>query len=606
MSNKKTTKAPKVVQLTKELNWYGFKQWFPSHSKNQLEIELTLFGRRNGSLVFPTGKKSKDGLPRWKHAKNCIDIIWNYQGSRTPFAWHPDAIRMLKALCRHKRLAIAGAGSTGKSDCLAVWALIKWLSKPFKNIVLVNTTTLKDAQLRIWGKIVRYYNNMIAPPPGKLVASAYAIKSVNHKTQEVSEEFGIRLFAGEQSKAAESSRAIRGVKHGEGGELVVILDEMPELSNSIMATFDENLTQNPNHSIIGLGNPNSPYDTFGQFCEPKEGGWKMYSDTWNEWQGVGGYVIRLNAEESPNILEGRTVYPFLMTQEMLMEKRERLGEKSKAYYRGVLGAFLLEADDETIYSPAELLRVPEDCTWLGEKEKVAGFDNAFTAGGDRSVLYIGEIGVCTDGKRRLKFLRYYLINEDVKITTIDRTTQIIKELRRLCEKEGVKPRNLAVDSTAGGGKTLCDAIWSQWSNEILRVDFGGKASDRPVSAADREKSSVRYANRVSELWGCGKELIRCDNLRNFGKDLSEELVARRYKDNKAADGGSRIKVESKTEMKKRTTKSPDVADAAFILLDLCRERHKLSGDDKPGNYAKNRKSPMQKRFMALSNIYAAA
>lgn len=162
-----------------------------------------------------------------------------------------------------------------------------------------------------------------------------------------------------------------------------------------------------------------------------------------------------------------------------------------------------------------------------------------------------------------------------------------------------------MDATAGGGKTFADAVWSQWSNEILRVDFGGRASDRPVSAADREKSSVRYANRVSELWGCGKELIRCDNLRGIGKELAEEMVARRYKDNKAADGGSRIKVESKVEMKKRIMKSPDIADAAFCLVELCRERHKLSGDDKPGNYTKGSKSPMKKRFDRLASLYAA-
>jgi len=606
MASKKTGKAPKVVQLTKELNWYGFKSAVNGKVVNQLEVELGLFCLKRGSLIKRDGTKNKDGIARWKHAKNAIDIIWNYQGSKTPFAWHPDALRMIKALCKHKRLAISGAGSTGKSDMLAVWALIKWLSKPYKNIVLVNTTTLKDAQLRIWGKIVRYYSNMIVPPPGKLVASAYAIKSVHPKTQEVSEEFGIRLFAGEQSKAAESSRAIRGVKHSDGGEPVVILDEMPELSNAIMATFDENLTQNPNHSIVGLGNPNSPYDTFGQFCEPKEGGWKTYSEEWKEWQGVGGYVIRLNAEESLNILEGRTVYGFLMTQEMLMEKRERLGEKSRAYYRGVLGAFLLEADDETIYSPAELMRIPDECVWANEKEKCGGFDNAFTAGGDRSILYVGEIGICTDGKRRLKFTKFYSINEDAKNTTVDRTTQIIKELRRICEKEGIKPKNLSADATAGGGKTFCDAMWSQWSNEVLRVDFGGKASDRPVSSADREKSSVRYANRVSELWANGKELIRCDNIRGIGKELAEEMVARRYKDNKALDGGSRIKVESKIEMKRRTMKSPDIADAAFCLVELCRERHKLSGDDKPGNYSKTGKTPMKKRFSALSSIYNAA
>ena len=44
------------------------------------------------------------------------------------------------------------------------------------------------------------------------------------------------------------------------------------------------------------------------------------------------------------------------------------------------------------------------------------------------------------------------------------------------------------------------------------------------------------------------------------------MTSRRYKDNKAQDGGSRIKVESKVDMKKRIGRSPDVADSAFVLL----------------------------------------
>lgn len=603
MPAKAPPKKVTVVRLTEgHLNYYGLKTPTTKFN-NQLEIELALFQRASGSKLLWDGSKNERGLPRWKHFVNAVNLVWNFQGSQCQFAWHPDAIRMVKALCRYKRLGISGAGSTGKSDCLAVWAIIKWLCNPFKTIVLLNTTTLKDSQLRIWGKCVRYFNGMIAPPPGKLIASAYAIKAMNPKTNQVSEEFGIRLFAGEQAKAAESCKAIRGVKHGEKGELVVILDEMPELSEAIMATFDENLTQNPNTSIIGLGNPDGPFNTFGKFCEPKEGGWDAYREDWDEWEGKGGHIIRLNAEKSPNILEGRTIYPFLMTLEMMMEKRERLGVTSRAYYRGVLGAFLLDGDDENIYNPAEILKVPRDCVWNGSNTKVAGFDLAFTHGGDRSVLTIGKIGVCTDGKRRLQFTKHYFINDDTNNKTVDRTTQIIKKLRKICEDEGVTPENLSVDASAGGGKTFCDALWSQWSSKPLRVDFGGKASDRPVSSADREKSSVRFANRVSELWASGKEMIRCDQLRNITREMAREMVARRFKDSKAMDGGSRIRVESKIEMKRRTGESPDIFDSAACLLELCRDRHKLSGIDKPGDYSSRGQSPMQRRFAALSSIY---
>lgn len=390
----------------------------------------------------------------------------------------------------------------------------------------------------------------------------------------------------------------------------MILDECAELSWSIVNTFEENLTQNPNIQLIALANANSPFDTFGRLCEPKtvdpdESGWKYYDPAWDEWDGKGAYVRRINIESSPNITEGRVLYPFLMTREMLDEKREKLGLNSRSYWRGVLGAFLLDGDDETIYSPGEILRVPKDCKWQGVPTKVAGLDISHTVGGDKTVLTIGQIGICTDGKKRLQFLKHIYLQEDVRQKNVDRTTQIITELKKICAEEGIAPENLATDSSAGGGKTFADALWSQWSNAFLRVDFGGKASDRPVSAADREKSSVRFANRVSELWAVGKELIRCDQLRNITKEMADDMTSRRYKDNKAADGGSRIKVESKVEMKQRINRSPDVFDSGAVLIELCRTRHGLASIDKPGNSKPGVKSPLKRRFDALASLFAA-
>jgi len=300
---------------------------------------------------------------------------------------------------------------------------------------------------------------------------------------------------------------------------------------------------------------------------------------------------------------GRTIYSFLMTREALKDKRERLGMNSRAYWRGVLGAFLLDGDDETIYSPGELLRVPADCVWQGVPTKVAGFDISHTTGGDKSVLTIGSIGLCVDGKKRLRFEKHIELDEDVTRKDVDRTTQMVEKLKEICQREGVTIENVAMDSSAGGGKTFADAIWSKWSNRFLRVDFGGKPSDRPVSAADREKSSVRFSNRVSELWTIGKELIRCDQLRNITKEMAEDMVSRKYKDNKAQDGGSKIKVESKVDMKKRIGRSPDVFDSAAILIELCRERHGLSSIDKPGNFSSRVLNPLRKKFTDLASLY---
>jgi hypothetical protein len=97
----------------------------------------------------------------------------------------------------------------------------------------------------------------------------------------------------------------------------------------------------------------------------------------------------------------------------------------------------------------------------------------------------------------------------------------------------------------------------------------------PVSATDNTPSSDRYVNRVSELWFGSKELIRNGQLRGIDRELAREMCARKYSCQKGV--GLRMLVESKVDMKARVGASPDIADAAAILVELCRQRFGFGG-----------------------------
>ena len=112
---------------------------------------------------------------------------------------------------------------------------------------------------------------------------------------------------------------------------------------------------------------------------------------------------------------------------------------------------------------------------------------------------------------------------------------------------------------------------------MLAVNFAGKASDRPVSATDRTPGCDRYANRMSEIWYQGQELLRSHQLRGISTDLAREMVGRRYE---TRGTNVKIKVESKIDFKARVGRSPDIADAAFIVIDLCRSRHGFMGGER--------------------------
>jgi len=199
--------------------------------------------------------------------------------------------------------------------------------------------------------------------------------------------------------------------------------------------------------------------------------------------------------------------------------------------------------------------------------RVAGFDPAFTNGGDRSVLYVGSYGKSRDGTTVVSFDKAHLLREDSTKANEPRNFQIARMVKEICEKEGVRPEHLAVDAT-GAGDPFCDILSELWSSRVFRVKFGEKPTNLPTSAVSPVMANEKFSNRVTELWYVGVEFLRSYQLKGISPDLARELTARKY----STLAGGKLVVEPKKDMKARMGKSPDLADAAFLLLDVCRQR----------------------------------
>ena len=158
----------------------------------------------------------------------------------------------------------------------------------------------------------------------------------------------------------------------------------------------------------------------------------------------------------------------------------------------------------------------------------------------------------------LQFEKFYQIHENAADKLNPRTDQICAEVKKILDQEGVGYANVAVDNTGGAGTV--DRLTQFMSRDLMRINFGGKATDRPVSSNDRTPSHKKYKNRVSELWGVGIEYFRGGQLAGFRKDpdLCTEMKARRYNMVKGADG-ERMEVEPKPKMKLRIGRSPDLS-----------------------------------------------
>lgn len=532
-------------------------------------------------IAFREGeKKLPNTLGRIAHFKAAVDILWGPQNKKKRFIWHPWADQMLEAACaeldREKSfLAIAGAASSGKTEFMAVWGILCFMCHPEKTMVLVTSTSLKDSRRRIWGAIRDYWQAIQGRPPGKLLDSQGLIRydMGGGKQNSASERCGIALIAAEKSKEKEAVGKLIGFKNE---RVFLLADELPELSESIVGAAYSNLALNPRFQMIGLGNPASYYDAFGVFAKPKAG-WASINAGSLEWETERGRCLRFDGELSPNVLAGKTIYPWLLTKEFLEEQKAALGENSASYWRMIRGFWSPTGAADGVYSEADIIKFKADApvVWLKPPTVIAALDPAFTNGGDRSALYFGKYGDSSDGLKVLCFDKVMFLNDDVTDKETPRTFQIVKQFKDACIAAGVDPENACFDTT-GAGRPFGDIVAREWSPKVNRIDFSGAASELPASVSDDTPANERYANRVTEIWFGAKELMRTGQIKGITQSLAKELCARTYITTKGST--MRLKVEPKPDMKMRIGKSPDEADAALMLVALARERFGFGAD----------------------------
>lgn len=508
----------------------------------------------------------------------CADLLWNHDDlPEKMFERHPWAERIIRECIREKYLSIGGSASSGKSHAMAGYGILRWLAQPRDTLVIFTSTTLSEARKRVWGSVIKLLSVIDGAPINvrDSIGQANYVDS-NGKTFDTA---GLVLLAAEKKRTKEATGKFIGLKQK---TVILMGDELTELSPSITTSALSNLSKNPRFEYKAASNPSGLFDAFGDWSTPKDGWESVNLELDDEWRTkYGGKYIRLDGERSPNIEAGQVLYNYLPTQEKLDEDKLLLGEKSRAYYRMVRAVFFTSDEQQGIYNDAELASsgALSKTTFRGPTELIAGVDPAFTNGGDRTVMYTLRVGYFENGQYGAQFEDYFQLNDDTTNKAVPRTYQIVRQIIEKCKKLNIKPENLAVDAT-GAGAPFCDVLAGEWSDQFLRVQFGGKPTDKRVSMNSQLTGEELYANRVSELWFVGKEFIRCKQLRGIGQDLAKELCSREYELNKSG-GGLKVRVESKPDLRARIGQSPDLADAAMIALDCARQRHGLVAVDPP-------------------------
>jgi hypothetical protein len=513
------------------------------------------------------------GIGRENYFWNIASLLWPPKSTK-PFLRHPWAEKMIHELCKRQYLGVVGCASSGKTDAAAVWGIINWLCDPVNSLVLLTSTSLKDSRKRIWGSATAYFQASVVKLPGKLKDSVGMIGTIDENTGEANnDKSGIALIAGEKKKEKEAIGKLIGMKNK---HVFLIADELPELSEALMEAAYSNLTvqvgEGATFQMVGIGNFNSIYDPLGVFVRPK-GGYKEITEDSLEWETEKGYCIRFDGLKSPNILEGRSKeneYPCYNSRH-LKEHRNNFGENSAGFWRMCRSFPSPIGWENVIYSDADMIagNAMDQVTWMFEPTPVSALDPAFTNDGDRAIQIFGRWGKDSKGIWVLQYDEVIPLHDNASVK-VPRDYQIARLFRDNCIKRAVSPENCGLDST-GAGAVLLSIIHEEWNDRVAGINFSGKASQLQVSATDPTLSCDKYDRRVSELWWVGREFMKYGQIKGVTDDMAREMKARKYDTVKGAEG-LRVRVETKKDMKKRISFSPDIADCAFVMLDLCRTR----------------------------------
>jgi len=500
------------------------------------DLELELYAFRNRL------QPNEGGLGTFNHFVNVSKMVW-------PNPWLEAQV---ESLCEHDYVGWAGCGASGKTFGATLFATVWWLANPSKTTVVLTSTTAKMIRKRMWAnlqELVRKSRGF----PGNMVDSKMSLQAI--KGDDRHSISAIAVAEGNTSKAVAN---IQGI-HAE--RVMVIIDEAtdtPEAAFEACTNLSKGCRE---FKMLVIGNPASKYDPHGRFCTPAKG-WRSVTIEDQHWLTERGMCRRFDGMKSPNISEGRTKYPYLITHDQVLSAMRHEGEQSPTFWKYTRGFWSPDGMVKTVLSESiiETYTPTRKLVFTTNVQVVAGLDPGF--GGDRCVLRFAKVGTAND-KVSILFGDVIHISPNAQLTEPVHY-QIANRVKEECSQRGVPPDKFALDSSGEGGG-LADILTREWG-VVHRVEFGGSASTIPVSDEDSRLCNEAYDRKVTELWFSMRKWVVEERVGGMDIETLQEFCARMFDDSKR-----KISVETKTVMKQRTGKSPDLADAAVVLLDLVRK-----------------------------------
>lgn len=433
-------------------------------------------------------------------------------------------VEIANALLKYRRVAVKSGHGVGKSFVASI--IIAWWVDTHKDVDSVAVTSAPtQPQLDIiWGYLRDHHRE------------ASFLGRITLDNDWKSDLDSQRAYG--RKPANTNIHAFQGVHRRQG--VLAVLDEGCGIPESIFTAVDA-ITTGRYDACLCVGNPDDINTPFGNI-------WKSNDDSWHK--------ITINSYDSPNITGEdfpEEASGGLVTLEWIESRKKAWGEESPRFKSKVLGEFSVDGTN-TLFSEGTLAigRATEHLP-KQDSRPVLGVDVA-RMGEDYSVLYSFH-----DGRLRL-------IDKWAKASAVETTAKIIHWAFEL------NAREVRIDGVGLGGP-IVDFVTRDSQNRFVTIGIVGNAASPDLD---------KWINARAYFYDTMRENMRNGHIDidDADQDLSNELGELEYHFRNARNA---LQVASKEEIRLKTGKSPDYADAAlYACSDLLIDPTDPVNQAKPG------------------------
>jgi len=552
---------------------------------NTTDLQIEMACIRMGGKWHKNGRDCGMGL--FHHYKEAEKLIWPEDDH------HRWSDLILKEYLQNRITVIVGSRDSGKTRGISKAVLIDYYCFPNETLTLMTSTNIRGLELRVWGDIKSLHERALDRYPwlpGNVTDSKHGIF-----TDRIEEDGGVRdmrkgilcipCLGAQGEFMGQSLRDFCGIKQKRRR---LVGDELQFIPRDYLKVLDS--LDKGDFRAAFLGNPIAENGKALDAVSEPGCGWGAQPEitktsTWaNKYNGV---TVNLVGVDSPNFdKETLNRFSYLVDQDDVDRVSKRPGGKdSLEWWSQIMGVRKAGAVSNHVLTIPEIEAAGgfKEPIWDGAAPltRIYAIDAGF--GGDECVESWIEFGKLVDGTSVISFgeqrvIPILLSAVDANGDKVTAEKQIAKYSKARCAALGVPAANVFFD--AGMYATLAIEMAREMSSEVNALNFGGVATERPVSSDmylfehDTRQRRLKTWNEhvskfVTELWFAVRLLVQCGQARRFPRDAAEEFNRRQW----IYVSRDRYELETKDDYKLRNSgESPNRADSLVIAVEGARRR----------------------------------